>query len=78
MQWNNMLVVADVTASMYPYTGQLLYWLKLHEDERRIKQFVFNDGDDKDDAVKTPGNTGGIYTTVLRYLKWWSNWYLKR
>ena len=64
MQWNNMLVVADVTASMYPYTGQLLYWLKLHEDERRIKQFVFfNDGDDKDDAVKTPGNTGGIYTT---------------
>jgi hypothetical protein len=64
MQWNNMLVVADVTASMYPYTGQLLYWLKLHEDERRIKQFVFfNDGDDKDDAVKVPGNTGGIYTT---------------
>lgn len=64
MQWNNMLVVADVTASMYPYTGQLLFWLKLHEDERRIKQFVFfNDGDDKDDAVKTAGNTGGIYTT---------------
>lgn len=64
MQWNNMLVVTDVTASMYHYTGQLLVWLKLHEDERRIKQFVFfNDGDDKDDASKVIGSTGGIYTT---------------
>jgi hypothetical protein len=65
MQWKNMLVVADVTASMYPYTGQLLYWLQLHEDERRISQFVFfNDGDDKDDEQKIMGNTGGIYTTA--------------
>ena len=65
MQWKNMLVVADVTASMYPYTGQLLYWLKLHEDERRINQFVFfNDGDDKDDEQKVMGNTGGVYTTA--------------
>ncbi len=64
MQWKNMLVVADVTASMYPYTGQLLYWLQLHEDERRINQFVFfNDGDDKDDEQKIIGNTGGVYTT---------------
>jgi hypothetical protein len=64
MHWNNMLVVADVTASMYPYIGQLLYWLKQHEDERRIKQFVFfNDGDDKDDDQKIIGSTGGIYST---------------
>jgi hypothetical protein len=64
MHWNNMLVVADVTASMYPYTGQLLYWLKQHEDERRIKRFVFfNDGDDKDDVQKIIGNTGGVYNT---------------
>ncbi len=64
MRWNNMLVVADVTASMYPYLGQLLYWLKQHEDERRIKQFVFfNDGDDKDDEQKIVGSTGGIYNT---------------
>ncbi len=64
MQWKNMLVVADVTASMYPYTGQLLYWLKLHEDERRINQFVFfNDGDDKDDEQKIMGSTGGVYAT---------------
>lgn len=65
MPWKNMLVVADVTASMYPYSGQLLYWLKLHEDERKINQFVFfNDGDDKDDEQKIVGNTGGIYTTA--------------
>jgi len=64
MPWNNMLVVTDVTASMYPYSGQLLLWLKLHEDERRIKQFVFfNDGDDKEDDQKVIGSTGGIYTT---------------
>jgi hypothetical protein len=64
MQWNNMLVVADVTASMYAYTGQILLWLKLHEDERRIKAFTFfNDGDDKDEDAKIMGNTGGIYNT---------------
>ena len=62
--WKKMLVVADVTASMYPYIGQLLYWMKLHEDERDIQQFVFfNDGDNLDDERKKPGTTGGIYST---------------
>lgn len=64
MRWNKMLVVSDVTASMYPYIGQLLVWLKFHEDERRIDQFVFfNDGDDIDDDKKRAGFTGGIYNT---------------
>lgn len=64
MHWNKMLVVSDVTASMYPYIGQLLVWLKFHEDERRIDQFVFfNDGDDIDDDKKRTGFTGGIYST---------------
>lgn len=64
MQWQQMLVVTDVTASMYPYTGQLLLWLKLHEDERFIHQFVFfNDGDKKEEDEKKVGSTGGIYTT---------------
>jgi hypothetical protein len=63
--WQRMLVVADVTASMYPYTGQLLLWLQMNEDERRIHQFVFfNDGDNKDESDKQPGRTGGIYTTA--------------
>jgi hypothetical protein len=64
LQWQQMLVVSDVTASMYPYTGQLLLWLKLHEDERYIHQFVFfNDGDKKEEEEKQIGRTGGIYTT---------------
>jgi hypothetical protein len=64
MQWQQMLVVTDVTASMYPYTGQLLLWLKLHEDERYIHQFVFfNDGDKKEEEEKLIGRTGGIYTS---------------
>ncbi len=64
MSWERMLVVADVTASMYPYSGQLMYWLRLHEDERRIHQFVFfNDGDQKEEVEKVTGKTGGIYTT---------------
>jgi hypothetical protein len=64
MQWQQMLVVSDVTASMYPYTGQLLLWLKLHEEERYIHQFVFfNDGDKKEEEEKQIGRTGGIYTT---------------
>ena len=64
VQWKKMLVVTDVTASMYPYTGQLLYWMKLHEDERDIQQFIFfNDGDNLDDDKKKPGKTGGIYAT---------------
>lgn len=65
MGWQQMLVVADVTASMYPYTGQLLLWLQMNEEDRRIHQFVFfNDGDNKDEADKQPGRTGGIYTTA--------------
>ncbi len=64
MQWDEMLVVADVTASMYVYTGQTLLWLKLHEEERRIKGFAFfNDGDNKEEDAKQPGSTGGIYTS---------------
>ncbi len=65
LTWTNMTVVADITGSMYPYTGQLLLWLKIHEEELRIKQFVFfNDGDMKDEDMKFPGRTGGIYSTV--------------
>ncbi len=64
MPWQQMLVVADVTASMYPYIGQLMFWLRLHEDDRRIHQFVFfNDGDQKDEDDKVLGRAGGIYQT---------------
>jgi hypothetical protein len=63
--WRQMLMVTDVTASMYPYTGQLLFWLQLNDTERPIHQFVFfNDGDRKEESEKVLGRTGGIYTTA--------------
>jgi len=61
-QWKDMLIVADVTGSMSPYTAQLLAWLQLNSLDGKLKQFVcFNDGDMKMDDRKKIGLTGGIY-----------------
>lgn len=61
--WKNINVVGDVTGSMYPYTGQLLLWLKLHSLDSLTKRFIFfNDGDNTPDKEKKLGNTGGIYS----------------
>ena len=38
-EWNNMLVVADLTGSMSPYVGQLLLWLKLKTTTHPAKYF---------------------------------------
>ena len=60
--WNSNLIVVDVTGSMYPYTTDLLTWLKLNTIAEP-KQFVFfNDGDNKGDGMKRVGKTGGIYS----------------
>lgn len=57
------MVIADVTGSMYPYTGQLLKWLAVSLTDKQKRYFVFfNDGDEKEDAAKIIGSTGGIYT----------------
>ena len=62
-QWNGAVVIADVTGSMYPYSGQLLQWLKLTMTTKTKRHFTFfNDGDDKEDAAKLIGKTGGIYS----------------
>ena len=62
-KWNQAMVIADVTGSMYPYTAQLLKWLKLNLTDKEKKYFIFfNDGDSKADAVKKIGSTGGIYS----------------
>jgi len=62
--WTNMIITADLTGSMSPYTAQLLVWLKLNTTNDKVKQFVFfNDGDMKFDDKKVIGNTGGIYDT---------------
>lgn len=60
--WKNMLIVADVTGSMTPYTAQLVLWLKLNTNSGKAKHFTFfNDGDAKLDTKKEKGKTGGIY-----------------
>ena len=61
-QFRDMLVVADVTASMSKYSVQVLLWLQAQADSNRIKWlFCFNDGDNKRDSEKRPGMAGGIY-----------------
>jgi hypothetical protein len=62
LSWKNMLVVMDVTGSMYPYTAQMILWLKLNTIDDKFKHFTFfNDGDLKSSEVKKVGETGGIY-----------------
>lgn len=61
-RWRNTAVVADVTGSMYPYTGQLLAWLQQYSLTGLGSEFAFfNDGDDRPDEKKKIGKTGGIY-----------------
>ncbi|WP_052598386.1 hypothetical protein [Aureispira sp. CCB-QB1] len=60
--WKKMLIVADVTGSMSPYTGQLLMWLRFNTIDDKVKHFVFfNDGNRKNSFEKEIGKTGGIY-----------------
>jgi len=58
--WRPELIVADVTGSMYPYTADLLKWVRLNTIEPTDFVF-FNDGDDKPTEQKFVGHTGGIY-----------------
>ena len=61
-KWQQRLIVADVTGSMYPYTADLLLWLRLALLDDEARTFVFfNDGDDKPDDAKPIGRTGGVY-----------------
>lgn len=68
--WNEMLIVTDMTGSMGPYIAQLFLWLKLNTIDDRIKQFVFfNDGDTRLNENKVIGQTGGIYQTKSKVYK---------
>ncbi len=61
-KFKNMLVVADVTNSMAPFTVQLIQWLSEEGQQQNLRSFVcFNDGDGKQVEYKQIGNTGGIY-----------------
>jgi hypothetical protein len=63
-KFKNPLIVTDVTGSMSGYMAQLQGWFKVNAPQNPTAQFVFfNDGDNKSDASKVIGNTGGIYYT---------------
>ncbi|MCB1139012.1 MAG: OmpA family protein [Leptospiraceae bacterium] len=61
-QWKDMVVVVDVTGSMMPFLGQVVEWMRLNEQQRKVRRYVFfNDGDNRPEEEKAIGNTGGIY-----------------
>lgn len=62
LRWKNYTIVGDVTVSMYPYSTQLLWWIKNYSTDSVTSSYVFfNDGDERPDAEKIIGRTGGIY-----------------
>lgn len=62
-QWKNYSVTGDVTVSMYPYTAQLLLWIRQHGLDNVASDYCFfNDGNDTPNSEKKIGSTGGIYT----------------
>lgn len=61
--WDHIVLVADVTASMSPYTAQVLAWVPIGLADGKCAGFVFfNDGDGKQTNRKEIGKTGGIYS----------------
>ncbi len=60
--WKKMMLVVDLTGSMFPYIGQLLVWYKQTYEDGRVKYYVlFNDGDNLADNKKLVGKTGGVH-----------------
>ena len=61
--WQNSLIVMDVTGSMSPYIAKTMAWVKSEQTEAQIKAFTFfNDGDYTPDHLKVTGNVGGVYS----------------
>lgn len=62
--WDDFIVVTDVTGSMSPYIAQVFVWLREQSTNQKAKYFVFfNDGDDKPSPKKKPLETKGVYVT---------------
>jgi hypothetical protein len=58
--WNNHVIVQDVTGSMHPYLTQTLLYLRDHLQKNTTEKFVFfNDGDATPDGPI--GRSGGCY-----------------
>ena len=64
LEWEDKLIILDVTGSMTPYIAQYLLWLKLNFNPKEVQNFVFfNDGNGYKQIDKPIGNTGGLYFT---------------
>ncbi|OYU96380.1 MAG: hypothetical protein CFE21_08260 [Bacteroidetes bacterium B1(2017)] len=62
-EWVDALVVNDWTGSMYGYGAQVVHWHLLNYKSSGIRYLtLFNDGDNKTNASKVIGETGGIYS----------------
>jgi antitoxin component YwqK of YwqJK toxin-antitoxin module len=60
--WKKVMLVVDMTGSMFPYIGQLLVWYKMNFETEQVKYYsLFNDGDNIADTKKIIGNTGGVH-----------------
>ncbi|MFK7785691.1 MAG: hypothetical protein AB8B56_11275 [Crocinitomicaceae bacterium] len=60
--WQNTLVIMDVTGSMSPYIAKTMAWVEATQDSSQVKAFTFfNDGDATPDQNKRTGNVGGVY-----------------
>ncbi len=69
-QWKKVMLVVDMTGSMFPYIGQLLVWYKMNFEREKIKYYsLFNDGDNLPDDKKIIGNTGGVHTYEAKDFK---------
>ncbi|XOV94315.1 MAG: hypothetical protein ACFHWX_06345 [Bacteroidota bacterium] len=60
-KWKDDLIIVDATGSMYPYTSDLLKWIRLNSFSEPKTFVFFNDGDDKPSNQKVIGQTGGLY-----------------
>jgi hypothetical protein len=69
-QWKKVMLVVDMTGSMFPYIGQLLVWFKKNYEGEKVRYYVlFNDGDNIPDDKKIIGNTGGVHTFEAKDFK---------
>lgn len=61
-EWEQVVIVADWTGSMYGYGSQALQWHINHFERSGLEWFtLFNDGDNTPSYKKKIGSTGGIY-----------------
>jgi hypothetical protein len=72
--WKNVMLVVDMTGSMFPYIGQLLVWYKKGFEKEFIKYYaLFNDGDNIPDNQKVIGRTGGVHVFPAKDFKKFKN-----